>query len=222
MKLIGRRPIDDPAELARVVAGCFAHLEAGLTRLERPASAGEIAVELAGVDAGGRLVLVLCDLVAEPAAVLRALEAAAWWREHAGLTARVFGDVVVDTQAAPRTFVVATRWSDRALRVLGTLTPLGALGPVAVECRVFLDGEGAELVSLDRFDAARASGAARAGADASARRALQPEPAPHDAPAPPAPAEAGAPARAAGDGEKQRAAVLIERLERLRFSEVFR
>jgi hypothetical protein len=217
VKLIGRRPIDDPAELARVVAGCFAHLEAGLTRLERPASAGEIAVELAGVDAGGRLVLVLCDLVAEPAAVLRALEAAAWWREHAGLADRVFGDVVVDTQAAPRTFVVATRWSDRALRVLGTLAPLGALGPVAVECRVFLDAEGAELVSLDRFDAARAA------ADAPARRALQPEPAPHDAPAPrPAPAEAGAPARAAGDGEKQRAAVLIERLERLRFSEVFR
>jgi hypothetical protein len=72
--------------------------------------------------------------------------------------------------------------------------------------------EGATVVSLDRVDA-QGHDASRAGAGSSARNDTRSEP---------APARTASAPRASGDAEAQRAAVLIERLERLRFSEVFR
>jgi hypothetical protein len=206
--MLGRRPVNDPAELGTVVAECLTHLEPGLTLLDRSTAAGDVTVELTAASDGGRLVLILCDLVAGPETVLRAVEAAAWWREHAELAARVFAGAGVDPHAAPRTLVVATRWTDRALRLARALGPVA---PVAVECRVFRDADGGSVVSLDRLDVTREGDAALAGAGVAARPDARPEPTP---PAVTAPASLAAPA--------QRAAVLIERLERLRFSEVFR
>lgn len=205
MRMLGRRPVTDPAALATVVAECRVHLEAGLALLARPASAGEVAVDVAGVDARGGLVLILCDIcdiVAGPETVLRAVEGGAWRGEHADLAAHVFAGASIDPGTPPRTFVVATRFTDRALRVLRALGPVA---PAAVECRVFEDPETGPVVSLDRVDVA-------ARRD-DARSAARSEPAPARAPAAPA---------TSGDGDAQRAAVLIERLERLRFSEVFR
>ena len=184
MRLLGRRPVTDPAALATIVAECLGHLEAGLVLLARPASAGDATVDVAGVDARGRLVLILCDIVAGPETVLRAVEGGAWWGEHADLAAHVFAGAGLVPGTTPRTFVVATRFTDRALRVLRALGPVA---PAAVECRVFEDPEHGAVVSLDRLDVARAKGEAPSGAD-----------------------------------DAQRAVVLIERLERLRFSEVVR
>ena len=202
MRMLGRRPVTDPAELATVVAECLGHLEAGLALLARPASAGEVTVDLAGVDARGCLVLILCDIVAGPETVLRAVEGGAWWGEHADLAARAFAGASIDPGATPRTFVVATRFTDRALRVLRALGPVA---PAAVECRVFEDREAGTVVSLDRVDVA-----------------FRRDDAPSAARSEPAPARAAAAPARPGDGDAQRAAVLIERLERLRFSEVFR
>ncbi|MGH7276589.1 MAG: hypothetical protein ACREIY_06125, partial [Candidatus Rokuibacteriota bacterium] len=100
------------------------------------------------------------------------------------------------------------RWTDRALRLARALGPVA---PVAVECRVFRDADGGTVVSLDRLDAVRARDAAPARAGAAVPQDTRPEP------APPAVTVTMSPAT-----EAQRAAVLIERLERLRFSEVFR
>ena len=202
MRMLGRRPVTDPAALATVVAECLGHLEAGLVLLARPAPAGEVMVDVAGVDARGRLVLILCDLVAGPETVLRAVEGGAWWGEHADLAAHVFAGAGIVPGATPRTFVVATRFTDRALRVLRALGPVA---PAAVECRVFEDPGTGPLVSLDRVDV----GARRDDARSAARS----EPAPARVAAAPATSE---------DEDAQRAVVLIERLERLRFSEVFR
>lgn len=197
MRVLGRRPVADPAELATVVAECLPHLEPGLTLLERAPSAGEIPVDLACADAGRRLVLVLCDTVAGPELVLRAVEAAAWWGEHAALLAHAFPGARLEAVAPPRTLVVASRVSDRALRLVRALGPLA---PVPVECRVFTDPEGA-VVSLERLDVPASAEAPRA------------------APAPAAPAAAEPPRR---DPSAERAEALIGQLARLRFSEVFR
>jgi len=202
VRLLGRRPVTDPAALATVVAECLGHLEAGLVLLARPAPAGDVTVDLAGVDARGRLVLILCDLVAGPETVLRAVEGGAWWGEHADLAAHVFAGAGLVPGTTPRTFVVATRFTDRALRVLRALGPVA---PAAVECRVFEDREAGTAVSLDRVDVA-----------------FRRDDAPSAARSEPAPARAAAAPARPGDGDAQRAAVLIERLERLRFSEVFR
>ncbi len=187
MRMLGPRLLGDPAELATVVAACLPHLEPGLTLLARAANAGEVTVDVAALDARGRLVLILCDIVAGPETVLRALESAAWWREHADLVTRAFPGAGVAGAAAPRTFIVATRFTDRALRLCRALGPVA---PAVVECRVFEDGEHDVAVSLDRVDVA--------------------------------PAQAAPPPATAGEADAPRAAALIERLERLRFSEVFR
>ena len=202
MRVLGRRPVTDPAELATVVAECLSHLDPGLRLLGRAANAGEVTVDLACVDGARRLVLILCDIVAGPETVLRAVEGGAWWGEHADLAARAFAGASIDPGATPRTFVVATRFTDRALRVLRALGPVA---PAAVECRVFEDREAGTAVSLDRVDVAFR----RDDAPSAAR----PEPAPARVAAAPATSE---------DEDAQRAVVLIERLERLRFSEVFR
>ncbi len=198
MRMLGPRPVTHPAELAAIVAECLSHLEAGLRLLD-----------VAAVDARGRLALILRDIEAGPEAVLRALESGAWWRAHTARAARVFAGTVVDPHAAPRTLLVATRVTDRARRLLRALGPLA---PAAVECRVFDDADHGAAVSLDRVDA-RERDVARAGTGSSARDDTRSEP---------APARATSTARAPGDVHAQRAAVLIERLERLRFSEGFR
>ena len=77
MRVLGLRPVTAPAELAPVVAECLPPLDPGLRLLERAANAGEVTVDLACVDGARRLVLIMCDIVAGPDAVLRAVEGAA-------------------------------------------------------------------------------------------------------------------------------------------------
>jgi len=211
VRVLGRRPVTDPAELATVVAECLPHLDPGLRLLERAANAGEVTVDIACVDGARRLVLILCDIVAGPDAVLRAVEGAAWWREHPELLPRVFpAAAALDAGAPPRTLLVACRFGDRALRLLRALGPLG---PEPVECRVFTDETGT-VVSLERVDVAAAP----------ARAAAAPEPAAPPAAARPVAPAPETPAPAAGPVERPAASAsqLIDRLERLRFSEVFR
>jgi len=94
VRVLGRRPVTDPAELATVVAECLPHLDPGLRLLGRAANAGEVTVYLACVDGARRLVLILCDIVAGPDAVLRAVEGAAWWGEHPELLAHLAEDAL--------------------------------------------------------------------------------------------------------------------------------
>ena len=187
MKALKRRVVSDAGELAGVLAQCASELEPGLRLLQRSATAGEIGVELLCVDTSGRLVLVASDVVAGPETVLRALEAVAWWREHTALLERMFPGAAVDPRGAPRALIAATRFGDRALRLLRLL---GEVAPDAVECHLFEDAEGL-VVAFDRL-------------------AVTPGTRPPAAPA------------AAPTDEAQRAAALVERLERLRFREVFR
>jgi hypothetical protein len=187
------------------VADCLAHLEPGLRLLDRLAPAGEVDVDLACLDAGRRLTLVLCAVDAGPEAVLRAVECAAWWGEQGALLARLHPEAAPVTPGMPpRTILVAGRFSERALRLLRAL---GALAPLAVECRVYADAEG-PLVSLERLAAGPAAGVAAA-------------PAPPEAMVAPTPPPAALPGGAEPD-PAARARVLIERLERLRLSEAFR
>jgi hypothetical protein len=194
VRVLRHRAGADAGELAGVLAECASQLEPGLRPLQRALGAGEVTVDLACADASGRLVIVVCDVVAESDAVLRAVEAAAWWGEHAALLPRLFPDAALDPRAAPRAMVAAWRFSDRALRLVRALGPAA---PDAVECRLFQDADG-PVVGIDRLGPAPASGQPR-GAGAGEATAAE---------APPA--------------EAQRAAALIERLERLRFSEGFR
>ena len=62
MRRLGPRPVADPAELTAVMAERLPHLETGPRLLDRDASAGEVTVDIAAVDAGGRLALILCDI----------------------------------------------------------------------------------------------------------------------------------------------------------------
>jgi len=187
VRVLRRRAIADAGELAGVLAGAAGQVEAGLTPLQRPVAAGEVTIDLACADASGRLVLVACDVVAGAETVLRAIEGAAWWAEHVALRPRVFADAPLGREAPPRALVAASRFSDRALRLLRALGPAA---PEAFECGLFEDADG-PVIGLERLDAA--SGRAQASPSAEAP-----------------PSEGG------------RAAALIERLERLRFSEGFR
>lgn len=194
MRALTRRAVADAGELARVAAECASQLEPGLVPVQRPFAAGEVTVDLACADASGRLVLVVCDVVAGPETVLRAVEAVAWWGEHAAALPSVFPDAALDRDAAPRALIVASRFSDRALRLLRVL---GASAPEAVECRLFQDADG-PVVGLGRLDLAQGAGPPRPAAAVEVTAAEAP--------------------RAQSKG----AAVLIQRLERLRFSEGFR
>lgn len=192
MRALTRRAIADAGELAGVLAGCAGQVEAGLTPLQRPVAAGEVTIDLACADASGRLVLVACDVVAGAETVLRAVEGAAWWAEHAALRSRVFADAALGREVPPRALVAASRFSDRALRLLRALGPAA---PEAFECGLFEDADG-PVIGLERLDAASGRAAAsQTGAEATAE---------------------------APRSEGGRAAALIERLERLRFSEGFR
>jgi len=194
VRALTRRAVADAGELARVAAECASQLEPGLVPVQRPCAAGEVTVDLACADASGRLVLVVCDVVAGPETVLRAVEAVAWWGEHAALHPSVFPDAALARDAAPRALIVASRFSDRALRLL---RGLGASAPEAVECRLFQDADG-PVVGLGRLDLAQGAGPPRPAAAVEVTAAEAP--------------------RAQSKG----AAVLIQRLERLRFSEGFR
>jgi len=189
VRVLKRRAIADAGELAGVLAGCAGQVETGLTPLlQRPVAAGEVTIDLACADASGRLVLVACDVVAGAETVLRAIEGAAWWAEHAALRPRVFADAPLGREAPPRALVAASRFSDRALRLLRALGPSA---PEAFECGLFEDADG-PVIGLERLDAA--SGLAQAS-----------------------------PTGAKATAEAPRsAAALVERLERLRFSEGFR
>jgi len=192
VRVLKRRAVADAGELAAMLAECAARLEPGLVPLQRGVAAGEVTVDLALADTSGRLVLVTCDVVAGPETVLRAVEGAAWWAEHAGLRSRVFPGAALEREAPPRALIVASRFSDRALRLLRALGPSA---PEAVECGLFEDADG-PVVGLDRLDPA--SGRVQAHSPSADATAETPRP------------------------EARRAAVLIERLERLRFSEGFR
>jgi hypothetical protein len=194
VRALTRRAVADAGELARVAAECASQLEPGLVPVQRPFAAGEVTVDLACADASGRLVLVVFDVVAGPETVLRAVEAVAWWGEHAAHRPSVFPDAALDRDAAPRALIVASRFSDRALRLLRVL---GASAPEAVECRLFQDADG-PVVGLGRLDLAQGAGPPRPAAAVEVTAAEAP--------------------RAPSKG----AAVLIQRLERLRFSEGFR
>ena len=187
MKALKRRSVSDARELAGLLAQCASEVEPGLRLLQRAATAGEIGVDLLCVDASGRLVLVVGDVVAGPETVLRALEAVAWWREHPELLERMFPSAAVDPRGAPRALIVAPRFADRALRLLRVL---GEVAPAAVECYLFEGPEG-PVVAFDHLTV------------------------------PPAPRAPATPP-AATNNEAQRAAALVERLESLRFREVFR
>jgi len=190
VRVLARRTIADARELAGVIAECASHLE--LRPLQRALAAGEVTADLACADTSGRLVLVVSDVVAGPETVLRAVEVAAWWGEHAALLGRLFPDAAL-LGAAPHALIAASRFTDRALRLLRALGPAA---PDAVECRLFQDADG-PVVALDRL--------------APAQDASQPHPA--------APAEGTAEAPRA---DAKQAVALIDRLERLRFSEGFR
>jgi hypothetical protein len=194
VRALTRRAVADAGELARVAAECASQLEPGLVPVQRPFAAGEVTVDLACADASGRLALVVCDVVAGPETVLRAVEAVAWWGEHAALRPSVLPDAALDRDAAPRALIVASRFSDRALRLLRVL---GASAPEAVECRLFQDADG-PVVGLGRLDLAQGAGPPRpaAAVEVTAAEALR--------------------------APSKEAAVLIQRLERLRFSEGFR
>ena len=193
MRVLTRRAVVDAGELAAAVSECASHLEPGLRPLQRTLAAGEVTVELACADASGRLVLVVTDVVAGPETVLRAVEGAAWWGQHVALLPRLFPEAVLQP-LAPRAMIAASSFSDRALRLLRALGPVA---PDAVECRLFQDADG-PVVGLERVDVAPGPGQPRA-----------------------APAAEETSAEAPRAAAKQ-AAVLIERLERLRFSEGFR
>jgi hypothetical protein len=192
MILLDPRPLPERADLVAVLAECFAELEEGLSLLELWVSAGEVTVEIAGIDADGRLVLLVCDLVATPTTVTRALEAAVWWQQESDLQRRLFPRV--NPEAPPRTIVVGTRFDERALRLV---RGLGALAPTAIECRVYDDGE-ETAVALERLADGAAERARPREAEAPAAAAL---------PAPPTP-------------RAERAVALIHRLDRL--GEAFR
>lgn len=197
MRLLRRRHAGDCETIAAAVRASLSALQPGLRLLAAPATAGDVAVDVVAVDARGRLILIVCEPVATPATIARGLEAAQWWQEHRQLARRVFGDPALDPALPPRAMVVAGRFGERAQRVLRAL---GVMAPLALSCELFEDA-GQEAVCLEWLGSPPPD----------ARGA--PETAPRTPPAD-SPAESADQAR--------RAAALIERLERLRFREVFR
>ena len=134
MRLLRLRPLRETREVIACVRQALPLLETGLRPLDGLVAGGD-AADVAAIDAGGRLVLIVCEVEAEPAAILRVLESAAWCAEHGGLAARL--DPALDAGAPPRVMLIAARFGERTLRLLRTLGPTA---PVALECRVFDDG----------------------------------------------------------------------------------
>lgn len=196
MRLLRRRPVADAGELAACVATCLAGLFPGLRVADRPPAVAEAMADVVAVDAAGGLVLVVCEPAASPAAVLRALECAAWWRDHRAFIPRMVPGALEGV--APSAVVVAGRFPDGTLRMVRAL---GGAAPTAIECRLYDDGGAGgvafEILATPLDSAAEtndAPGTNGAHADT---------------------ASTNTPPRAIGAG-------VGERLARLRFSEAFR
>jgi len=135
VKLLRRRPVADARELAACVAACLGGLFPGLRIADRPPAVAEAMADVVAVDAAGGLVLVVCEPEASPAAVLRALECAAWWRDHRAFIPRMVPGALEGV--APSAVVVAGRFPDGTLRMVRAL---GGAAPTAIECRLYDDG----------------------------------------------------------------------------------
>ncbi len=131
--------VTDREDLAALVEANLPALEEGVSLLGRRFPAGQVAVDLVGVDARERLVLVVLGSGSDPAILLQALEAYGWCCEHGSLLRRLFPDARMDPSVPPRLFLLAPRFSDSLRR---TARYLGLLSPVLVECRVLeVNGE---------------------------------------------------------------------------------
>lgn len=214
MNVLTPVPIRSATALAGVVAQSLGSLAPGATVLERGFVAGEALVDLVGRDAEGSLLVVVVDVDADTAAVVRAVEGAAWCRENGALLARVFAGAEVATGAPPRAVLVAGHLSDRALRFLRTLGPLA---PDALECRVF-ELNGGLCVAYERVGERRAGADARGGPEGGRTQ----RPAAVSAGVAPVAREPVAAAReAVEESAAERAQRMIERLEALDFRQVF-
>jgi hypothetical protein len=185
-------PLPDREELLALVEAGLGALEEGLTPVARRVPAGRVAVDLAALDARGRLVLCLLGPGSEPALLLAAVEAYAWCRENPALLPRLFPAAGLDPGLPPRVFLLAARFSDEVLRAARYL---GEAAPALVECRC-LEVDGTRGICLEPLADPLAGAAAHAAPDF------------------------GPPA-AAGDPARERARRLVRHLERLPFREAF-
>ena len=198
--------------LAGIVAQSLPAVDPGLTLLERDFAAGETLVDILAIDGARRLVTLVVEPDADAAAVVRALEAAAWCRDNWALVGRLFAGADLDLTEPVRAVLVARRLGDRALRLLRAL---GALAPTAFECRVFEAG-GERYVCYETAapGAGREEGRRGGGADgAEPAGAADVTPARHGRAAGP---------REGGEAEAAaRAQSMIARLEALRLRQAF-
>jgi hypothetical protein len=198
--------------LAGVVAETLQAMESGLTLLERGFAAGETLVDILAIDAAHRLVTVVVELDADAAAVVRALEAAAWCRDNWALVGRLFAGADLDLTEPARPVLVARHLGDRALRLLRAL---GAVAPTAFECQVF-EGTGERYVSYERATHGGSREEGRRGAPDAAEPAAPTEARPGRRPR----AAAEPPERSESDAA-ERAQSMIARLEALRLRQAF-
>ena len=136
MRLLRRRPVADARELAACAAACLGGLFPGLRIADPPPAVAEAMADVVAVDATGGLVLIVCEPVGSPAAVLRGLECAAWWRDHRAFIPRMVPGALEGV--APSAVVVAGHFPDGTLRMVRAL---GGVAPTAIECRFYDDGD---------------------------------------------------------------------------------
>jgi hypothetical protein len=195
-----------------VVAESLHALDPGLTVLERGFAAGDTLVDILATDAEHRLVALAVELDGDAAAVVRALEAAAWYRDNWALVGRLFAGADLDLTQPVRAIVVARHLSDRALRLLRALGPVG---PAAFECRVFEAG-GEQYVSYEEATSAAGRAEGRRSAPAADPGAVAGEA------TPPRRGHAAAEPRERGEPPAaERAQSMIARLEALRLRQAF-
>jgi len=195
--------------LAGVVAQSLPAVDPGLTLLERDFAAGETLVDILAIDGARRLVTLVVEPDADAAAVVRALEAAAWCRDNWALVGRLFAGADLDLTEPVRAVLVARRLGDRGLRLLRAL---GALAPTAFECRVFEAG-GERYVCYETAAPGAGREEGRRGGEAEPAAAAAVTPAPHGRAAEP---------REGGEAEAAaRAQSMIARLEALRLRQAF-
>ncbi len=204
------------AALAAVVVDSLEGVEPGLTLLERGFAAGETLVDLVAIDSRRRLVALVVEVSADTGAAVRALEAAAWCGENAGLLGRAFARADLDLAGPVRAMLVAGHLSDRALRVLRSLGPVA---PDAVECRVFeLNGE--RCVYYERVGRSGGPEGGRRSVPASVLEATPPVTSAEPGPGAAEPL-AAAPADAPEQTAAERARAMIDRLQALNFRQAF-
>jgi hypothetical protein len=208
MRVLRPVTLSSAAALVAVVADSLHEIEPGLRELERAFVAGDALVDLVAIDGRRRLVAIVADPDGDAAAIVRALDATTWCREHEALLKRVFGAAGVDFTAPIRSVLVAPRIPEPCRRVLRALGPLG---PAAVECRVFELG-GERCVAYERVESpGRPEGGGRdgdGGSELAADSAVTEAAATSDT-------------RPAEPGAAERAQRLISRLEALRFRQAF-